>query len=269
MNDSTERLEAILADVGDIAIALSGGVDSMTLATIAHRRLGRGRVRMMHAVSPAVPPPATARVRDVAAAEAWDLQVLDAGEFDDPRYRANPYNRCFFCKTNLYGAIAGHTDRQILSGTNVDDLGEYRPGLEAAREHRVRHPFVEAGLRKAEVRALARRLGLGAVAELPASPCLSSRVETGIPIAAEMLAFIHDVEELVKAKLEPATVRCRVRAAGVVVELDRDSLEAMAADTRRVMEEAILAARPVAGRTMPVAFAAYRTGSAFVDRARP
>ncbi|MDQ0391512.1 adenine nucleotide alpha hydrolase [Labrys monachus] len=269
MTDSLERLEAILPGLGSVAIALSGGVDSMTLATVAHRLLGRDRVRMMHAVSPAVPPPATARVREIAAAEAWDLQILDAGEFADPRYRANPYNRCFFCKTNLYGAIAGRTDRQVLSGTNVDDLGEYRPGLQAAREHGVRHPFVEADMRKADVRAAARRLGLGAVAELPASPCLSSRVETGIPIDPATLVFAHEVEQFVTAEIAPATVRCRVRPSAVVVELDRESLDAMASEARRAMEEAIGAMRPAATRGLPVTFAAYRTGSAFVDRSRP
>ncbi len=100
-----------------------------------------------------------------------------------------------------------------MSGANLDDLGEYRPGLDAAREHGVRHPFVEAGFSKAMVRALARDLGLGAVAELPAAPCLSSRVETGIRIEPETLAFIHAVERLVGEDLTvtgaKSAVRCR------------------------------------------------------------
>ena len=108
---------------------------------------------MHHATSPAVPPEATERTRALAAAEGWPLDVFDAGEFADPAYRANPVNRCFFCKTNLYGAVASRTRWQIVSGTNMDDLGEYRPGLDAARAHAVRHPFVEAEIDKRTVRA--------------------------------------------------------------------------------------------------------------------
>jgi len=155
------RLAEIVEDIGGAALALSGGVDSMTLAVFTARRLGSGRVTMMHAVSAAVPEEATARVKAWAVRESWRLQLIDAGEFADENYRANPVNRCFFCKGHLYGTIAQRTTGTILSGTNTDDLGEYRPGLEAAREKSVRHPFVEAGMDKRAVRSLARSLGLG------------------------------------------------------------------------------------------------------------
>ena len=112
------RLEAVVRAMGPIAVAVSGGVDSMTLAVVAHRACP-GRVRMAHAVSAAVPPQATERVRRHAAREGWVLRVLDAGEFGDPNYRANPSNRCFYCKTNLYGYIASVSDRPIVSGTNT------------------------------------------------------------------------------------------------------------------------------------------------------
>ncbi|MBV9785080.1 MAG: hypothetical protein JO264_14810, partial [Acidisphaera sp.] len=147
-------IEAVLAGLDQAAIAVSGGIDSLTLSVIAHGVLG-ARVRMHHAVSPAVPEEATERTRALAARQGWRLEVFDAGEFADPDYRANPANRCFFCKTNLYGAIARRTEATILSGTNLDDLGEYRPGLQAARDHFVRHPFVEAGIDKPTVRRLA------------------------------------------------------------------------------------------------------------------
>lgn len=261
------NLEAVLTGLGPVAVAVSGGVDSLTLATLAHR-LAPGAALMVHAVSPAVPGEATDRVRAEAAREGWDLRVIEAGEFADPAYRANPVNRCFFCKTNLYGAVRRVTDRQILSGANRDDLGEYRPGLDAAREHGVRHPYVEAGFDKAAVRALARDLGLGAVAELPAAPCLSSRVETGIAIEPETLTFIHAVERLVGGALGAGAgarraVRCRVRAEGVVVELDPGSLAALAAKDRETLGADIrdMAPARLAG---PVRFAPYRVGSAFL-----
>jgi uncharacterized protein len=268
MSTARIRLEAVLQEIGPVAVAISGGVDSLTLASVARRALGPQGVLAVHARSPAVPAEATQRVRAQAAVEGWALRVIDAGEFADPAYRANPVNRCFFCKINLYSAIRQLTDRPIVSGANLDDLGEYRPGLEAARGYAVRHPYVEAGIDKATVRALARELGLGPIAELPAAPCLSSRVETGIRIQPEMLRFVHAVERLVVACLGSVqagrAVRCRVRKMGVVIELDPVSLGALDEADRASLQQRIAAAAPpsLAGRI--VSFAPYRTGSAFL-----
>ena len=132
------RLETILERAGPVAVAVSGGVDSMTLAFVAHRV---NRVsQMFHALSPAVPERATGRVKDYADREGWNLNLIDAGEIRDPQYLANPVNRCYYCKTNLYDTVCERTDLMVISGTNKDDLGDYRPGLVAADEHRVRHP---------------------------------------------------------------------------------------------------------------------------------
>jgi len=265
-DDALLRLEGLLTDMGEVAVAVSGGVDSLTLATVAHRRLGQ-RAAMLHAVSPAVPAEATRRTRELAEAQGWRLEVVDAGEFEDPAYRANPVNRCFYCKTNLYGTIARLTRATILSGTNLDDLGEYRPGLEAAKEYGVRHPYVEVGIDKAGVRDLARRLGLPEVAELPSAPCLSSRVETGIAIEAPVLAVVHEVEKRVAAALSPKTVRCRVRKAGVVIELDATSLSGLDEERRGDLDREVGRLLAEAGLLLPVSFAAYRTGSAFLTGA--
>jgi uncharacterized protein len=252
-----EVLHAIPAPV----VAVSGGVDSVTLAGVAVAV--HPDTLLMHATSPAVPPQATRRVAELAAQRGWNLSIIVAGEFADPNYRANPVNRCFFCKTNLYAAIGARTDRQILSGANLDDLGEYRPGLDAARNHAVRHPYIEAGIDKAAVRQIARRLGLGEVAELPASPCLSSRVETGIRIEAETLGFINRVERLVDRQAHPRTVRCRVRAEGIVIELDGAALAALSDAASRDLLAAIAAERG-APPDLPVKFETYRNGSAFL-----
>ena len=125
------RLQALLLASRHLAVAVSGGVDSMTLAVAASRWRAMPLIAM-HAVSPAVPSAATARVRRHAAREGWELRILDAGEFADPAYRANPANRCFFCKTNLYASMADRHDGILASGTNIDDLGDWRPGLAAA-----------------------------------------------------------------------------------------------------------------------------------------
>lgn len=260
-----ERLREILGGFDALAVAVSGGVDSLTLATVAHRALG-ARARMYHAVSPAVPAEATQRVKDMAVREGWDLEVFEAGEFADADYRSNPVNRCFYCKTNLYGALLPRTRAQIVAGTNLDDLGEYRPGLSAAENHGVRHPFVDAGIDKATVRAIAHELGLGAIAELPAAPCLSSRIETGIAIDPKMLGLVHAAERMVAASIGPRTVRCRVRARGVVIELDEQKLAALDGAARSGIEEDIGALFRDGGFDYAVSLAPYRTGSAFLVR---
>ena len=257
-----KRLDDVVHAIGPMAIAVSGGIDSLTLATAAHRTVPG--VTMHHATSPAVPREATDRVRALARRFGWTLDVFDAGEFEREDYRANPVNRCFHCKTSLYGAISRRTGLQIVSGTNTDDLGEYRPGLEAARDHAVRHPFVEAAIDKAAIRKLAAVLGLGALAELPSAPCLSSRIETGIAIQAPMLGMVHRAEQMVAAALQSHTVRCRVRRTGVVIELDEAAL------ARLSPAQAEHLSRQIAGLGVvkPVSFAAYVTGSAFIQPGR-
>lgn len=270
-DNPAERVARVLEAMGPVTVAVSGGVDSMTLAALAHARSPAG-ARMAHAVSPAVPAAATARVRRRARADGWALAIVEAGEFGDADYLANPSNRCYFCKTNLYRAIRAivgeHAETVVVSGANTDDLGDYRPGLEAAREWRVRHPWVEAGVDKAGVRRLARRLGLAEVADLPSSPCLSSRVETGIAIEGDVLGAVDAAERYVRRRLGARTVRCRVRADGVAVELDADALEALAPGERASLAPAVAAmfarARRDGGAPPPVRFEAYRRGSAFL-----
>lgn len=216
------RLETILERAGPVAVAVSGGVDSMTLAFVAHRV---NRVsQMFHALSPAVPERATGRVKDYADREGWNLNLIDAGEIRDPQYLANPANRCYYCKTNLYDTVCERTDLMVISGTNKDDLGDYRPGLVAADEHRVRHPYVEAGIDKSDVRDIARSLGLTDLQDLPAAPCLSSRVMTGIAIDEKLLPIINEAEESLWQSLQlfiPVKgVRCRIRPDEVAIEID-------------------------------------------------
>jgi pyridinium-3,5-biscarboxylic acid mononucleotide sulfurtransferase len=258
----TAELHRVLDGIGRIAIAVSGGVDSMTLAVAAHRRLG-ARASMLHAVSPAVPPEATARVRAHAEREGWHLTVLDAGEFADPDYLRNPANRCYFCKTHLYGAMAARTTATLASGTNLDDLGDYRPGLQAAGEHGVRHPYVEAGMDKRAVRALAQAMGLADLAALPAAPCLSSRLETGIDVTPERLRLVHAVERLVGARMNPATVRCRLFHDGIAIQLDPASLETIEGPAGAAVRSAIADLLEERGQRAALRFEPYRMGSAF------
>jgi len=267
MTSTLEQLNQVLRDCAPAAVAVSGGVDSITLAFAAGLALG-DEVSMFHAVSPAVPPAATLRVKNLAEAQGWRLTLIDAGEFKDEAYVANPANRCFFCKQNLYGTITANTTMQVLSGTNLDDLGDWRPGLEAAANHAVRHPYVEAGIAKSGVRALAREFGLGDIAELPAAPCLSSRIETGLPIAPRELGFIDATENLIRTSVVSPSVRCRIRHNGIVIELDAATHDSMRAGQQASLSAHVrdLAARHgVAGE---VSFAPYERGSAFLRDGR-
>ena len=255
---SEQQLVNVLEEIGDLAIAVSGGVDSMTLAEIAHR--SGAKTAMFHAVSPAVPPHATARVQTHAKAHGWDLHIVGAGEFDDPAYMANPLNRCYFCKSNLYGRLRAATDAVICSGTNTDDLGDFRPGLKAATEQDVRHPFVEAGIDKSTIRALARDMGLHDLAELPAQPCLSSRVETGLAIDADVLTLVDRVERRLTDLLGPGDIRCRVTRQGLRIELPPDRIDAFRPFDRRLLEAEIVAAGHRLASVKP-----YVKGSAFLQ----
>lgn len=252
-----DRLLAVLLAGGSWTIAVSGGVDSMTLATLAHRLL-LGRVRMVHATSPAVPATARDLITRHADAEGWHLSMLQTGEFSDENYRRNPVNRCYFCKSNLYSGIlrdiATQHDGHVASGTNTDDLGDYRPGLVAATDHGIRHPYVEAGISKADIRALARKANLD-FADLPAQPCLASRIQTGIRIDPDDLAFVDRLETILRAEIPANSIlRIRIRSDGVGVETDAPHA------TLGLIAARICAA---AGRRF-TGVAAYRQGSAFI-----
>jgi uncharacterized protein len=222
MLEPQARIEAVLDALGPIVIACSGGIDSMLLAVLAHRRAS-AQVIVAHAVSPAVPDEGTKRVRDWAASEGWALRIVRSGEFEDESYLSNPVNRCYFCKSNLYSSLQVigadlEAEGTIVSGANLDDLGEYRPGLIAASENGVRHPWIEAEIGKAEIRSLARALGLP-FADLAASPCLASRLYTGTRVTAERLRAIHAGEALIREQTGITVVRCRIRDNRMTIEV--------------------------------------------------
>ena len=212
-------LEAVLKNLGGGAIAVSGGVDSMTLATVAGH-IPNTNFEMFHALSPAVPAHATARVRDFAKREGWRLREIIAGEFDDPSYRANPVNRCYFCKVEVYGQAVAAARRlgipHVLDGFNRDDRGDHRPGRQAAREQGVRSPLDELGFTKANIREAARRLGLP-IWDKPALACLSSRFPYGIEITPDRLEQVAASERVLR---NLGFGVCRVRHHGATARLE-------------------------------------------------
>ena len=253
------RLVEILDKQPELAIALSGGVDSMVLAHVTHS-LARTAMTAFHAVSPAVPGMATARVQAHAKRYGWTLQLINAQELEDPSYRDNPVNRCFYCKTNLYDRIRAETGLRIASGTNVDDLSDFRPGLEAAKQRDVLHPFVEAGLSKADIYEIANTLGLDDLVALPAQPCLASRIETGIRVDETALHFIENTETILADLLQgDGSIRCRITSEGVYVECEKLPL---GADRDRV-EQRIEALCTDKGRHF-AGIRSYRRGATFL-----
>ena len=264
-NQLVFNLKVILNEIKDPIIAVSGGVDSTTLSSFARKTLGRKYVRMVHAISPAVPEAATSRIRFLSDKEDWNIEYVDAGEFSDPNYRSNPLNRCFFCKSNLYKTLSKIAAGTIISGTNLDDLEDFRPGLEAASKYRVRHPYVEAKFRKSDLRILAKNLGLGSLAALPASPCLSSRVETGIKIQAADLKSIDGVEKWIMEMFTPAIVRCRLRANGVTIELDKDTVNQITKNQKHRIEAEVVNRFPQV-KAIAVTIQEYQRGSSFIGK---
>lgn len=255
----SDRLAADLQRYDRLTIAVSGGIDSMLLAYLAHKTLGN-KAHMVHALSPAVPLNATKRVTAYARKHGWQLETIDAGEFEDERYRANPVNRCYYCKLNLYGTIAKLCDGPIASGTNCDDLDDYRPGLDAARRNNVVHPHVEAGLAKRDIYRMANQLGLDDLSVLPAQPCLASRIETGLAVHPDDLGFVEKVEGLIHNHIGvSAILRCRLLLQGVVLELDEQFLNSrLAPGLARMVEDLC-----VEEERHFLGLRAYRRGSAF------
>lgn len=248
------------------AVACSGGVDSLLLADLAHEAAPDSTL-VVHSVTPAVPEAATDRVRRVADELGWSLRLVTSAEFDDDRYLANPVDRCYFCKSNLYDEIervltSTPDDFVVLSGANVDDLGEYRPGLVAAAEHRVRHPFVETGLGKAAIRAFADSRGRD-WHDLPAAPCLASRLYTGTPVTPSLVRAVDRGENLLRSRLGVRVVRCRIKDTAVVIET---AAEHQALLTRDLLDDVLAAMREVAPRLDAITADAepYRPGRAFV-----
>jgi uncharacterized protein len=205
-----DKLMEILRDLGSVAVAFSGGIDSTVVAKAAYLALG-DRAIAVTADSASVPRAEIEEARDLARQIGIRHRVVATAEFDDPDYVRNDGARCYFCKSELYSRIESLLPELgmavICSGANLDDLGDYRPGLTAAAEHAVRHPLQEAVFRKADVRALAQAWDLPTW-DKPASPCLSSRLAPGVEVTQERTGRVEAAE----AFLHQLGLReCRVR----------------------------------------------------------
>jgi pyridinium-3,5-biscarboxylic acid mononucleotide sulfurtransferase len=227
------KLVGALASMGSVLVCYSGGIDSALVLAVAHRALGPRAVGMT-AVSPSLAPFEKEAAVAIATQIGARHELVESDELARPGYTANAPDRCFHCKTELY-EIAEQKRRQwgldcVVNGTNTDDLGDYRPGLEAAANAKVRSVLVECGFDKSDVRRCARLLGL-AIWDKPASACLSSRIPYGTEVTRERLAQIGGLEAELRS-LGLRQVRVRWHGLGDVaqgralarVEVARDEL---------------------------------------------
>jgi pyridinium-3,5-biscarboxylic acid mononucleotide sulfurtransferase len=197
-----ETLIETLHGYGRVAVAYSGGIDSTVVAQAAYDALGSAAIAVT-AVSESLAAGELEEAQELAQKIGIRHRVIRTEEFADPNYRRNDSDRCYFCKSELYGRLSGMLNELsvevIASGANTDDLGDYRPGLRAASEHGIRHPLQECGLNKADVRALARGWGLPTW-DKPATPCLSSRVAYGEDPTPERVRMIDQAEQWLRQR---------------------------------------------------------------------
>jgi uncharacterized protein len=232
-----QRLVSWLTERRRIAIGYSGGVDSAYLAAVAVDALGRDNVLGMIGRSASYPEAQWANARAVGVSLGLEMLEIDTDELNDPRYAANPTNRCYFCKTELWSRLVPAARARgfdvVADGTNADDLRDWRPGAQAAHEHGISSPLAELGFSKSDIRAGSRARGLPTW-EQPSSPCLSSRIPYGTPVTVGRLRRVEQAE----AALRTAGVMgdLRVRHFG-----DLARIELGAAELRRWSEPTNLA----------------------------
>lgn len=243
-----------------MVVAFSAGVDSTLVAKVAHDELGRQALAVT-SESPSVPPRELDEARELARVLGLRHRVVPTHEAEHVDYMANPINRCYFCKTELYTELRGVAlevgARCVLNGLNVDDLGDYRPGIAAAQEYGVRSPLQEVGLTKPEIRALARELGLPNW-DKPALACLSSRVPYGQVITVEKLSQIDQAEQYLRG-LGFRQVRVRHHDQVARIELPPGDLPRVFA--QGLAEPIAQHLRTLGFRYVTLDLQGYRTGS--------
>jgi uncharacterized protein len=210
-----------------VAIGFSGGVDSAYLAVVARQTLGADNVLAVIGRSASYPAEQWATARNVAAGFDVSVVELDTDELNDPRYAANPSNRCYFCKTELWSRLAPLAKERgfatVVDGTNADDLSDYRPGAQAAREHGVESPLADLGFTKADIREHSRALGIPTWAQ-PSSPCLSSRIPYGTVVTPQRLGQVERAERALRELGITDDLRVRYHDDLARIELRADAL---------------------------------------------
>lgn len=212
LEEKRDRLLRILRDYGSVVVAFSAGVDSTVVAKAAALACGEKAVAAT-ALSPSLASGELDQARELAEMIGIRHEIVETGEFSNPAYLANPGNRCYFCKTELYGHLGSLADQLgfnvVVNGANLDDQGDYRPGMAAAVENSVASPLIDAGFSKADVRELAKSWSLP-VWDKPATPCLSSRIAYGVEVTPTRVRMIDAAEQFLSQLTGEKELRVRL-----------------------------------------------------------
>jgi pyridinium-3,5-biscarboxylic acid mononucleotide sulfurtransferase len=212
LDEKRDKLLQILRDYGSVLVAFSAGVDSTVVAKAAAIACGDNAVAAT-AFSPSLASGELDQARELAKLIGIRHEIVETDEFRNPAYLANPGNRCYFCKTELYGHLGPLAEKlginAVVNGANIDDQGDFRPGMTAAVENSVTSPLIEAGMTKADVREMARLWGLP-VWDKPATPCLSSRIAYGVEVTPSRVRMIDLAEQFLKQLLGENELRVRL-----------------------------------------------------------
>jgi pyridinium-3,5-biscarboxylic acid mononucleotide sulfurtransferase len=232
VSEKLHQLEAIFREMDQALVAYSGGIDSTLMAHVAHRVLG-DRALAVTAISPSLLPDDLEDAKIQALEIGVMHRLIETHEMDNPNYTSNPINRCYFCKSELYDTLKPLAQEwgysYIVDGVNADDLQDYRPGIQAAKERGTRSPLAEVGITKLEVRELARSLGLPWWNK-PAQPCLSSRFPYGEAITVEKLRRVGQAERYLRT-LGWQTLRVRSEGEVARIELPAEQIPVFVAQT--------------------------------------
>jgi uncharacterized protein len=260
LKEKSKRLDRQLESLGSLLVAYSGGTDSAFLAHAAYRALGQ-RMLAVIADSPSLPRKELAAALEFAQEQGIPLRVLQTHELERPEYARNDAQRCFHCKDELFTQMqAARLElgfEHLAYGMNLDDRGEFRPGQQAATLHGALAPLLEAELSKTEIRELAREAGL-ALADKPASACLSSRLEYGRPVTAEALAQVEEAEDALHSM---GFRRVRVRHHGVLARVELAREEMAGALTMETLDAITAAIREAGFVYVTLDTQGYRSGS--------